>query len=231
ILDYDIDGRLSTLAQMISGEVAFLAGQAAAAVQYFLGALSMDTINVQATDHIYILKRLAEAYAAMGDYVAAYHTHVNFYYLEDSLKSKSVAIEVNEMETRYRTAEKDKEISQSRLQLSEQKGRLLQQRSWILIIVLTAVMVISVLTSRFIYVRQKNRRLASEQEVLQLKAVMAGEEQERNRIAHDLHDGINSQLSASQSYLIALERSYPDLSGSEVFGKLKDMVKSTSLEV
>ncbi len=47
--------------------------------------------------------------------------------------------------------------------------------------------------------------LGKEQEVLQLKALMQGEEQERARFARELHDGFVSQLSAIKMNFSALD--------------------------
>lgn len=231
VAEHAIGGRPRIMAEIYSGAAALALDKSAVALPHLRGILAQDTIEVPAYDRTHTLKLLAAAYADMGNYLAAYTTHVEFFKLEDSLRANQVGLEVNEMETRYRTAEKDKELAESRLLLSDQKGRLQRQRSWTAIFILASLLIISLLTFRFLYVRQKHRRLASEQELIRLKARMEGEEQERHRIAHDLHDGVNSQLSASQSYLIALERSHPELIKSEVFAKLKRVVSGTSLEV
>lgn len=57
-------------------------------------------------------------------------------------------------------------------------------------------------------IQEKNKALQAEHslELAQLQYLIEGEENERNRIAQDLHDGINGDLSAIKFQLMALEK-------------------------
>src|SRR5690606_12771041 len=59
-------------------------------------------------DRINLSIQLTELYEAMGDYKKAYEVYRKYKETEDSLGSHNIQLQVNELETRYRTAEKDK---------------------------------------------------------------------------------------------------------------------------
>lgn len=170
--------------------------------------LALENAGRQSKSQALAIEKLAELYAATGAYEKAYAFQQRYLGLRDTFQSTEIALRVNEMETRYRTAEKDKEIAQSRLQISNQQKRIAEKNSWIFGIVSLAMLTILLLLSRFFYVRQKNRKLQSEQEISYLKAAMEGEQKERVRIANELHDGIVSELAAIKLNLEGFE--YPD---------------------
>lgn len=158
-------------------------------------------------EKLFLQERLAELYSLTQNYKKAYQVQKEYIQLKDSIQSKEVALNVNEIETKYRTSEKDKEITKNRLQISDQQKRIAEKNSLIFGITCVAMFVITLLFSRYFYVRQKNRKLESQQEIQYLKAVMEGEQRERIRIATDLHDGIVSELTTVKMNLATVRYS------------------------
>jgi signal transduction histidine kinase len=122
--------------------------------------------------------------------------------MRDSLKSEESKAAIAEIETRYQTAEKEKSI----LQLQKDKeiqALSLKQKStlnMILFISLGGVLLLGVLL--WLNYRQKqqlkDRRISDLEKDKQLMAVSAmlkGQEEERTRLARDLHDGLGGMLS------------------------------------
>lgn len=163
-----------------------------------------ETTVQQPNDHLLVLEGLATLYATTQNYQKAYRFQQDFLMLKDSLHGKEVALSINEIETKYRTSEKDKELAQKRLQITEQQKRIAQKNSWIWAITSGALLTIILLLWRYFYVHQKNRKLESKQEIQYLKAVMEGEQKERVRIATELHDGIVSELTTLKMNLVGI---------------------------
>lgn len=153
---------------------------------------------------------LALVYQAMGDYKRAFEEQQILIALKDSLMNKEKVNAINEMEIKFKTAQKDKEIAENKLQISRQENRLNKKNIWIGGTSLGALLLGSIFFSRNRVMQQKRlgqdkhiRILEQEQELLKrdieinhLEAIVQGEEKERVRIGRDLHDGIVSQLMA-----------------------------------
>ena len=167
-----------------------------------LASIKGDTYN-----YLNIVYLLSQLYAEEGHYEKAYNFRIRYDSLQDSLGNNKVAMDINELETKYRTAQKDKVITESKLRISEQDKRLANKTNWILGIVAGSLLVIMLLSWRYLYLRQKNKRLQSQQAIEHLKAEMEGEQKERSRIATELHDGIVSELTAIKMNLDAATQS------------------------
>lgn len=145
---------------------------------------------------------LAATYDTLGDHKRAYRELQRKEILEDSLTTQAARV-MNMMDMSLQTAERDKKISQNHLKITRQQHKLDRQYVWILMISGSALMLAVLLFLLYRNNQYRRRRqeeqillLGKEQEVLQLKALMQGEEQERARFARELHDGFVSQLSA-----------------------------------
>jgi two-component system NarL family sensor kinase len=108
---------------------------------------------------------------------------------------------VNLMNIRYRTAERERDIALKELQITRQEQRLDRKNIWITGSVTGILALGAILIGVYRNHRQTKRFQASriqmlqqEQEIATLKAMVRGEEKERTRMARELHDGIVSQL-------------------------------------
>jgi signal transduction histidine kinase len=111
----------------------------------------------------------------------------------DSLFSKNTSSKIADLETKYKTKEKE-------AQLAEQKAQNFRQRTWLiaLIISLLALAAFSYLYYNRYRLKQKailDAAIIKEQQ-LGLSAVIEAQETERKRIAKDLHDGVAQELVA-----------------------------------
>ncbi len=143
-----------------------------------------------------VFKYYAELYETKGDNAKAIRYFKSFMRLKDSIDNNERASRIVDIETQYRTAEKDKEIAEQQLKITRQQASLKQSRLFTIagIIISTLLIILLLITRRSIKHRQK--RMEQEAETKILKTALDSEQKERNRIAMELHDGIVSDLTA-----------------------------------
>ncbi|NRA94329.1 MAG: hypothetical protein HRU26_16955, partial [Psychroserpens sp.] len=103
----------------------------------------------------------------------------------------------------YKVEKKNKEIAEQQLILNEQELELQERNTQIIYMsgITIFLIVASFLTWLFFQQKQKRKNqeivsLKQEQQIRSLEALINGEEKERSRIAKELHDGVNGDLSA-----------------------------------
>lgn len=190
------------------GKVYAALGQYNIAIDYLQRA--QEYVQGDAYLEMHILNTLSEVYAAKGDYHAALVNMRYLYAMQDSLGTVQMAAKAHELETRYRTAEKDKAIAEGLVRIQAQELRLHRQRNWVGGAIGGSMLLLLLASWRYTHMRQKHRRLQSQMEVEQLKAEMVGEEKERARIASELHDGIVAELTAIKMNLEVAGRRLPE---------------------
>jgi signal transduction histidine kinase/Tfp pilus assembly protein PilF len=163
------------------------------------------------------LAKVYEAYSTIfsknGNYKRAYEARLSFDSINDSLYSESMRRNTTEMQARYESEKKETEIAllQKReiiknLEIKQQKNR---NRNQLMIAAL--ILLVSVSGITLWYIRSKYRmKVESEHEkrLLQKQAyasVVNAAEDERKRIAMELHDGLGQLLSAARLNVSVLE--------------------------
>ena len=201
-------------------------------------ALSMAETAKLSNNVVSLHRMLAELYAATGKYQQAFRHHEAFAGLRDSISNQEVRMNVYELEVRYRSAEKDKELLQKELLISRQSNYLQRKNTWIAVsvtgVVVLALILITLYRSNLHKQRlqaEKIRSLQQEQVISQLKAMMKGEEKERARLAGELHDGIGSQLAAITINFAALKKDHPELNQVPALDDILEMIHQTASDV
>ncbi len=148
--------------------------------------------------------QLAAAYEGLGAYKKALIYEVKYAVARDSLLRKENVNQVTAIETRYRVARKERELAQKDKMLLEHRLKIASQRKQQYIWVGGTVLAI---LAMLLLLRQK--RLNAE--IIRLKATVNGEEQERKRMAKELHDGVVNRLSILKMNFSALPGQYSQL--------------------
>lgn len=150
-----------------------------------------------------IKKNLAEAYFGINQPQEAYlmmrESHEVFRD-KNSIENKQA---INDILLKYDAEKNEKELVASRNALLQEQIE--QNNLWMILGLLLLVSTGLVLAILFIRQRNQGRvallKAGQEKEVLQ--AIFDGEETERERIAHELHDGVASNLTAARYQLMA----------------------------
>ncbi len=132
---------------------------------------------------------------AEGNYKEAYNYLEKFNAVNDSILNSERARQFAEREGRFQSEKKDNQI---KLQQADIK----QKNTINYILIGTALMILTVSLMGYRNYKQKQKihqqritELEKEKQLMATEAVLKGEEQERTRLAKDLHDGLGGLLS------------------------------------
>jgi two-component system NarL family sensor kinase len=137
---------------------------------------------------------------ATGNYPEAINSLVKLIAIKDSLFEADRVKVAKDLETKYNTALKDREIKEKEMEIVANKARF----NWILFFVLLLIVIIGLLIvihflnqNRF----QKKQELLEKEKEIQvreaaIKAALSSQEEEKRRFAKDLHDGFGQLITA-----------------------------------
>ncbi len=191
-----------------------------------------------------ILFQLAELYNKKGQYKKASELYLEFKTIDDSLYIVDRDEKIEQIKVKYETEKKEKALLKEKAEnerLQKEKAlteiRLYNRNKWIIGIISASLILIFFI----LFISQRNKRKAqaekdsviiSEREK-GLKAVFNAQEEERKRIAKDLHDGIGQQISAVKMYFHNLSKGIietkPEL--KEDILKVNKMISDTAADV
>jgi signal transduction histidine kinase len=134
--------------------------------------------------------------------------YINLHYSINSIEKLKI---VNELEVKFRTAEKDKKIIEKQLLIEKQKRDLDHKNLQMSRVMIIAIIIVVACIALYFSLKAKNKIVA-------MKAQMEGEENERSRIARDLHDGIGGQLAVIKMIL----SSWPEEKKKQVISLLNE---------
>lgn len=178
------------------------------------------------------LETLSRIHIALHDLITGQKYMLQATLLADSIINDRIRKNTVEFETKYETAKKDGQI---KLQQSELKQK--STLNYILIGSAAALLIISLLSYRNYQHKQNLQQqrineLETEKQLAATEAVLKGEEQERTRLAKDLHDGLGGMLSG-------IKHSFNNMKGNlvmtpenaQAFERSMDMLDSSIKEM
>jgi signal transduction histidine kinase/Tfp pilus assembly protein PilF len=194
----DVRGQISTLSNI--AEMKNEKGNPREAIQTLEKCLEMATEIDSKYDKQTALANLASSYQSLGDYEKAFNYYVQYTAVHDSVLGENQQEIVQELETQYQTKEKEQQIKIQGLELEEADLKIKARNS--MLVGLSGILVLALVSGflgyRFIQSKKEaelQRAVAAEQQK-QLDAVINATEQEKRRMARELHDGIGQQLSS-----------------------------------
>jgi two-component system NarL family sensor kinase len=174
---------------------------------------------------------LSSIYEHLGDFKSAFINQVAYANLNDSLLNVENAKASRQLELKYQTAEKDKELAQSKVLLYS-----LQKR--VTLMAAGVILLLGLGTAFWRNNRQKQklqseriRNFEQQQKIEHLHSKMQGEEEERSRIARELHDGVNVLLSATKMNYAALGKEHKGLPDTKTYGEIMDLLNNMGMEL
>ncbi len=193
--------------------------------KFFLRALDYSEKSKNAYTFLYMSGNLADLKAYKGDYKSAYENLLNKFKYNDSLFSQKNKNAIAKLES-------EKEILELNAE-NKQKSN----NNKILIGLVLGLSVLSFLGYRNFRNRQKIQQLKiteleKDKQLLAVDAILQGQEEERNRIAKDLHDGLGGMLSGvKMSFVNMKENLIMDAENVKSFEKSILQLDSTIAEL
>ncbi|SFE37689.1 Signal transduction histidine kinase [Pedobacter antarcticus] len=161
---------------------------------------------------------LATTTVSLNQYQEAVKWYEAYKVVTDSLFTNKNRAQILELERKYQTTEKEKELLKIKSQHQEQSLALQKNRS-IAIIFASLCTLLFVLGFTWYRTQKSKKRLLEQKELLlqeelknhrqkstihQYNAMLQGEEKERSRLARDLHDGLGGMLASVKMKLSAV---------------------------
>ncbi|MEQ8908316.1 MAG: tetratricopeptide repeat protein [Vicingaceae bacterium] len=197
---------------------------------------ALKDIESEATTYLDI----SDSYLSLGNYEKAYAFSEKYRILHDSLLNASKIQSIAEMQTKYETEKKVQ-----RIELLNQKNKAQQaERNFMLAISVVLLLAFIALGIYFIQrnrIAKRNARIAQqemeavldEQEIKTYNAMLEGQEEERMRIATDLHDRLGSMLSTIKLMFSSLEEKVDkaQTENESQYAKANDLLDQACTEV
>ncbi|MEM7371391.1 MAG: ATP-binding protein [Bacteroidota bacterium] len=159
-----------------------------------------------------LLQYLSEAYIGLGKADSALSYFGQFYFYQDSISNAEKSKHLSNAIQQYEAEKKDQEIQTQQLEL---------KNLWLLLLAVASVLGIGILgfylrsrqqTYKADILEEKSKRLEMEvaslhreKQFVSLQSILEGQEEERLRIARDLHDNIGSMMAAIKIKILTIQ--------------------------
>ena len=182
---------------------------------------------------------MANANSALGNYKSAFQNLMISHNIEDSVNQKEITRKIEQLEILYQTTQKEKQILKLKLEQENQNIFILGLSSSLLILIIIGFLIYSNLQSRRRNTEQKHKLIETEisqlkqaQQLLAAESILKGEEEERSRLAKDLHDGLGGMLWGVKTSLSTMKGNMI-LQGDQVqtFERSLDMLNNSITEL
>lgn len=184
--------------------------------------LASTTNNATALKDIYEIR--AYILEQRGDYKAALSNYRAFEGMKDTLLNRENAKMIRELEKQYETEKKDREIAENKVELERRQNRITQMLLGMLAMALLIAFVLFAYFRNQQLAKQGLEVLAKERETEVLRAMVMGEERERQRIAKDLHDSLGAVMASAKMRVSALQYKLPELKDLDGFQKAEELI-------
>ncbi len=177
-----------------------------------------------------VLQNLAEFYEQKGDFRMANSYRKDWANYNETFTKKQNQNRIQLNEARYRSEQKQEKINDLEKEKQIQDLQIKQKNNFLigLIISILGVSLLAFLffknykkekllaQQNFEIQQQKIKELEQEKQLIGMNSILKGQEEERSRMARDLHDGLGSMLSGIKLNLSAMHQNFI-IHSSEVF--------------
>ncbi len=163
-------------------------------------------------------REMANTEYQLGNYKAAFEEMKAYALGKDTLQEGELALKIRDLERKYQTVEQENEILKLQDTNREQQSAIDRNKLWIILLGASLTMALTIAYFSWKLARSNRRTLAQkerlhQEELLNLKqqeqlrqfsSILQGQEEERNRISRDLHDGLGGLLAGVKLRLSAI---------------------------
>ncbi|MBS1497384.1 MAG: sensor histidine kinase [Bacteroidetes bacterium] len=173
---------------------------------------------------------LSKYYEAKGDEKSALFFYKKYKALNDSVYNSDISNQINTLETKYQSAKKQELIQEQQFELTKKQYWIYGASALALLIFLLSI---SYYRRNKLKHEKKMQLALMRQQDMATKAVMEAEENERKRIASDLHDGVGQMMSVAKMNLSAFEEEidFKDVNQKNSFEKVIGLIDESCKEI
>lgn len=184
--------------------------------------------------------KFANCYKGIGDYKSAYANYEKYNRYRDSLNNTIQNIAISDLDKKYKTAEKEKELLEEQQKSKERENLLIAAFVFILLAGSIALLMLKNSRRKRLIAEQekaletqKNLTLLKEQEINTINAMVAGQEKERKRVAEDLHDNLGSVLATLKLHFenLQINNEKQKVDQEALFDKTENLIDEAYLKV
>jgi two-component system NarL family sensor kinase len=196
-------------------------------LNYNRQALELSKKNTFLSRQKAIYHNIAEYYTNIKNADSVYHYLMLYKAMTDSIFTREFKGSLSDAETKYQTREKEFTIKTQEYQLSK--------KNYYIIALCLSIITIGLIFFFVYYRNRQNQKLKLKEEIIKQqdiasKAILEAEDNERRRIAGDLHDSVGQILSAVKINLSSLQSSIQD-ENSARYENIMNMVDGACKEV
>jgi signal transduction histidine kinase len=189
-------------------------------------AIKMEYAELQLSNYT----ELAGIAEKKGDFAQSLTYYKKQTELKDSIYSGDKMKQIEQLNAKYQTEKKEQQLKLQKAEITE--------KNYLLWGLITGVALLMLAATNFYRKRQIQNKLTLQAEVMRqqdlaTKAIITAEENERKRIAAELHDGVGQMMSAAKMNLSAIENEIPfkDEAQKNYFDRVIGMVDESCKEV
>ncbi len=189
-------------------------------------ATKMKYLELQMTN----LKNLSDIAAAMGEHSKAFAYYKNYTALKDSIMSEGKIKQIEELNARYQSEKKEQQLQVQQLKIQKTNYFLWGSISFF---TLAMFSLFSVYKKKQVQNAAAMQFAVMQEQDRATRAVIEAEENERQRIAADLHDGIGQMMSVAKMNLSTFEHelSFSTDQQKTAFEKVMKLVDESCKEI
>ncbi len=176
--------------------------------------------------------------AASGDYKNAFYYAQLYQQSSDSVFFEKRNNTLNELETKYQTAQKETKIAQQQIEIQQQEIKTKQARTRFLIVVVLFLVLFLGSFLLYLFLKQRQKLLQNkiitieQQKKLELtQAIIDGEEMERIRLAKELHDGIGGLMSMIKLQFTNFKKSHNEIENNPEYNDALNLLNTASQDI
>ncbi|MFD2521071.1 ATP-binding protein [Emticicia soli] len=170
------------------------AGKPSEEVDFYIGKIPEFKENEDYLRLVLFNQILHDDALVKGDYKAAREYLAAQKIAQDSLSNRNLRIKVKELDKKYQTEKKEQQIAL-------QEKEITQKNTFIALLIMSLVGILAAIVAYYLWQRQKTLKQEKEVSMNFTKQLLESTEEERKRIAGDLHDSISHELLALKTTL------------------------------
>ncbi|MDT0556775.1 sensor histidine kinase [Patiriisocius hiemis] len=209
------------------------------AIKYYLKADSLPIKKYSLNKKRLLYYHLQDSYRELGDFKNSDNYLLDYIEIKDSINLLEQNKTISEINTKYQTAEKEKQLLISNQEKKQNRNIAIGLAGSLAAVSIIAFLVFkNTRRKQFIAEQereieiQKTEKILKEQELTTIDAMIAGQEKERQRLASDLHDSVGATLAAAKMQFDHLAQNKAKAAQlDEVFAKTGKLLDDAYTEV